>query len=423
MFLTFSLFPFSACSSPISRKTIFLDKEGAVCRNFQNIFLEVTEATEFVHVQSEVLIAGKSTKVTKIMLFKQSWLDAHFMQPMKRNVSRIERSMIASKTNHCLHCAGNTGRCACSSCPQTTQSKCSQTLSFSGLIDALAQDLEQKKKERLDHCLHCKGLESTCGCEHGCTRPSTSTCIIEHSTILCDACHTQGIRGARYKCVDCPNYDLCGSCYSSNKHDLTHAFNRTDRVGCTPIRLAPRKPRAAAPLPRGNIADSDAQQATSSPGSSSAVQPEGFFYLNMSVGQLKRYLHENGVTHNDCFELDDIRRRAWECYCDNMSGSELVAFMAKNDINGSGCRNISARRERLKAAFRAAERPKAPIASFKVGQSVVLHGLKRADMNGKQGIILDPNPTPERAKIQIDNVRNPMLVKYENLLLDSDLLD
>lgn len=39
-----------------------------------------------------------------------------------------------------------------------------------------------------------------------------------------------GVVGARYKCLDCSNFDLCSTCYAKGlrnaKHDLQHTFGR-----------------------------------------------------------------------------------------------------------------------------------------------------------------------------------------------------
>eukprot|EP00091_Calanus_sinicus_P024673 TRINITY_DN8998_c0_g1_i2.p1 TRINITY_DN8998_c0_g1~~TRINITY_DN8998_c0_g1_i2.p1 ORF type:complete len:146 (-),score=35.47 TRINITY_DN8998_c0_g1_i2:114-551(-) len=39
----------------------------------------------------------------------------------------------------------------------------------------------------------------------------------EHPGIICFCCHQQ-VKGFRYKCVICPNYDMCGSCESKAMH-------------------------------------------------------------------------------------------------------------------------------------------------------------------------------------------------------------
>lgn len=49
---------------------------------------------------------------------------------------------------------------------------------------------------------------------------------IRHPNIICDCCKKHGLRGMRWKCRVCFDYDLCTQCYMHNKHDLTHAFER-----------------------------------------------------------------------------------------------------------------------------------------------------------------------------------------------------
>lgn len=39
-----------------------------------------------------------------------------------------------------------------------------------------------------------------------------------HSHVTCDSCHTQGIVGKRFKCMQCFNFDICETCESENKH-------------------------------------------------------------------------------------------------------------------------------------------------------------------------------------------------------------
>lgn len=53
---------------------------------------------------------------------------------------------------------------------------------------------------------------------------------VVHTGISCDACHAKTVWGIRYKCSQCPNYDLCSRCEASdywrttNGHPADHVF-------------------------------------------------------------------------------------------------------------------------------------------------------------------------------------------------------
>lgn len=57
-----------------------------------------------------------------------------------------------------------------------------------------------------------------------------------HENISCDACRGE-VQGKRYKCLQCPDYDLCESCFQSGNHKqhvlllirLPGAFNQQDQ--------------------------------------------------------------------------------------------------------------------------------------------------------------------------------------------------
>jgi len=49
----------------------------------------------------------------------------------------------------------------------------------------------------------------------------------------CDVCkHRQSMRGLRFKCVPCKDYDLCMKCYMGDEHDKNHAFVRLNNRLC-----------------------------------------------------------------------------------------------------------------------------------------------------------------------------------------------
>eukprot|EP01134_Creolimax_fragrantissima_P006104 CFRG6104T1 len=45
-----------------------------------------------------------------------------------------------------------------------------------------------------------------------------------HRGITCNTCTVSPIRGVRYKCANCVDYDICELCESNNRHTKTHAF-------------------------------------------------------------------------------------------------------------------------------------------------------------------------------------------------------
>jgi len=41
---------------------------------------------------------------------------------------------------------------------------------------------------------------------------------VEHHRYICDGCECNGIKGIRYKCSVCPDYDLCENCEGNGIH-------------------------------------------------------------------------------------------------------------------------------------------------------------------------------------------------------------
>ncbi|KAM7139423.1 E3 ubiquitin-protein ligase MIB2 isoform 1-T4 [Macrochelys suwanniensis] len=64
---------------------------------------------------------------------------------------------------------------------------------------------------------------------------------VRHPNIICDCCKKHGIRGMRWKCKVCFDYDLCTQCYMSNKHDTSHAFERYETAHSRPVTVGPRQ--------------------------------------------------------------------------------------------------------------------------------------------------------------------------------------
>ncbi|OWA50119.1 E3 ubiquitin-protein ligase MIB1 [Hypsibius exemplaris] len=68
----------------------------------------------------------------------------------------------------------------------------------------------------------------------------TSPTGVKHDGSMCDSCRQTPIFGIRWKCAECPNYDLCSVCYHGEKHNLRHAFHRTISPGTERVLMEPR---------------------------------------------------------------------------------------------------------------------------------------------------------------------------------------
>jgi len=68
---------------------------------------------------------------------------------------------------------------------------------------------------------------------NNCHRPAPGQTV--HHGVTCDGCSTYPIVGNRYKCSVCPDYDLCESCHSQEKHK-EHTLNK---VESTPVMKCP----------------------------------------------------------------------------------------------------------------------------------------------------------------------------------------
>eukprot|EP00128_Syssomonas_multiformis_P001899 Colp12_sorted_trinity150504_noHs@9752 len=50
-----------------------------------------------------------------------------------------------------------------------------------------------------------------------------------HIGVCCDGCNTQNFAGMRWKCLHCPNYDLCDTCKQSSVTSLQHRIGHPMR--------------------------------------------------------------------------------------------------------------------------------------------------------------------------------------------------
>ncbi|KAK7791090.1 hypothetical protein R5R35_000511 [Gryllus longicercus] len=64
---------------------------------------------------------------------------------------------------------------------------------------------------------------------------------VKHPNIICDGCKKHGIAGMRWKCTRCYDYDLCTTCYMSDKHNVDHIFQRFETANSIGIEMGSRK--------------------------------------------------------------------------------------------------------------------------------------------------------------------------------------
>ncbi|XP_048753764.2 E3 ubiquitin-protein ligase MIB2-like [Ostrea edulis] len=69
----------------------------------------------------------------------------------------------------------------------------------------------------------------------------TAPAGIKHDGVTCDACDEHPLKGIRWKCSNCDDYDLCNLCYMNDQHDTGHSFVRIDTDHCRAVHMPPRK--------------------------------------------------------------------------------------------------------------------------------------------------------------------------------------
>jgi len=57
--------------------------------------------------------------------------------------------------------------------------------------------------------------------------------VVEHFSVACDGCETNPIKGIRYKCSVCKDFDYCGVCEERFEHP--HAFLKIRNPGESPL--------------------------------------------------------------------------------------------------------------------------------------------------------------------------------------------
>ncbi|KAF5337178.1 hypothetical protein D9611_003437 [Ephemerocybe angulata] len=404
-------------------KLIFKDDAGEIVPSgSSNKFVNITAACDIVSIQRDFIIGGQVKDVTKVMFYKTSWLNTFYHGP----VERIAKIILG--TNHCQHCEGKPGMCACSTCPRGSDSECKPI--FETFLDALMTSTSSSSTARARSPAPAPAPP-----------PLPPRNVPGQHQANCDGCGWQLFTGPRFKCNVCYDYDLCNGCYTGNKHiDTGHHFRRYERPEDSPVylpvrsgvpppppppyqeatRTAPPPARAAqAPASRSvpPPPPADVKVPLSSPSSSSH---NGFFYQNMSITELKSFLAERDVLAGDILDKETLCKRVWETHVDCMSIGELNTFLSSHRISTTGCRDINSRRQKAKEAFEPPARPP-PVRNtggaggWRKDDEVVLTNLSKVEMNGKRGVVQSVDTAAGKVTVFVEELGKPFKVKYENV--------
>jgi len=190
-------------------------------------------------------------------------------------------------------------------------------------------------------------------------------------------------------------------------------------------------PRTVPPLPprmhaEQNTFDNPPPPYTETNGQNTSSSP--FFYLTMSVTELKTFLKERGVEFGDVLDKETLYRRTWDTHCDCMTIVELNAFLTERNISTVGCRDVNSRRQKAKDAFETPARPSRPPASsdtssirFRKDDAVVLNGLNRAEMNERMGTVISVDHAEGKALVRVEVLDRTFKIKFENLRMQGEI--
>ena len=69
-------------------------------------------------------------------------------------------------------------------------------------------------------------LDKLLDCFHLIARDQAEKDAIIHRGITCNSCGSSPVKGTRYKCLNCADYDSCSNCLPNDKHISNHIFGR-----------------------------------------------------------------------------------------------------------------------------------------------------------------------------------------------------
>ncbi|CAC5361693.1 MIB [Mytilus coruscus] len=129
---------------------------------------------------------------------------------------------------------------------------------------------------------------------------------VKHTHVQCDGCDMYPLRGIRWKCMICGDYDLCTDCYMNNEHDLSHIFKRKLSTDSKGEQMPPR----------------ENQEFTYALG----IQPNAIVHLYSDTkhkGRVERFIENTIETYRSDAKVN------WN---DNLKGSYRVGRNGKCDL-------------------------------------------------------------------------------------------
>lgn len=126
----------------------------------------------------------------------------------------------------------------------------------------------------------------------------------------------------------------------------------------------------------------------------------------------------------DVLDRESLTRRVWDTHVDCMSVPEINSFLREQSISTIDCIDINSRRQKAKDSFQVS-RPAVTVPLVdslplvKLDDKVLLSGLKKVEMNGKTGTVVNIDLAAGRAEVYIEDLGRSFKVKFENVTLDT----